>query len=176
MTETMTTSETGGQKGTKPVRHGLLDALFMNELALHAGLGAEKYSDDNWRKGYPLSLSFDAMQRHAWAWQSGESRDPEMGTHHMAAVAFHAMVIFVNELGIEFGDLPADFDTRPNVLRSLQRATELVVDVDPREIMYDTPAPSPIQDEIQDWVDTTLYTEAIDAIGKRRASGRRTGH
>ena len=132
--EEQTTSPTGGQKGTKPVRHGLIDPSFLNELALHAGLGAAKYSDGNWRKGYPLSLSYDALQRHANAWWAGESRDAELGTSHMAAVAFHAMVLFVNSDGIEkgvfAGGLPEEFDDRPSEV-SLSDATSVILDSSP---------------------------------------------
>ena len=128
--EEQTTSPTGGQKGMKPVRHGLIDPSFLNELALHAGLGAAKYSDDNWRKGYPLSLSYDALQRHANAWWAGESRDAELGTSHMAAVAFHAMVLFVNLDEIEVNGLPGEFDDRPPKA-PLSGITSVILDASP---------------------------------------------
>lgn len=114
----------------KPVRHGLIDPSFLNELALHAGLGAAKYSDDNWRKGYPLSLSYDALQRHANAWWAGESRDAELGTSHMAAVAFHAMVLFVNLDEIEVNGLPGEFDDRPPKA-PLSGITSVILDASP---------------------------------------------
>lgn len=91
--EVRTTSSTGGQKGVKPQRYSLLPPEAMNAIAMHFGKGAEKYDDHQWRKGYEWSKSFDAMQRHAWAFWSGEDNDAETGTPHMAAVGFHAMVL-----------------------------------------------------------------------------------
>ena len=112
MSETKETSTTGGQKGSKLPGYSLIDASFLNELACHAQLGAEKYSRNNWRKGYEFSLSFDALNRHLWEWWNGEYFDDEMGTDHLAAVAFHAMVLYVNSRKIATGDLPAEFDDR----------------------------------------------------------------
>lgn len=91
--EVRTTSSTGGQKGVKPQRYSLLPPEAMNAIATHFGKGAEKYDDHQWSKGYEWSKSFDAMQRHAWAFWGGEDNDAETGTPHMAAVGFHAMVL-----------------------------------------------------------------------------------
>lgn len=115
MTETTgvrVTSETGGQKDAKVERYDLIDPDFLKELATQLGLGAEKYEEWNWSRGYPLSLSYAALMRHLQAWWSGERRDPEFGTDHMAAVAFHAMVLFVNGRALDAGVLPADMDSR----------------------------------------------------------------
>lgn len=88
--ETRTTSSTGGQKGVKEEQFDQIpiDALF--EFARHYGRGAAKYDAHNFRKGYEYSKSFNALMRHAFAWWGGEEDDPETGTSHMAAVAWHA--------------------------------------------------------------------------------------
>lgn len=105
--EIRTTSSTGGQKGVKPAKYSLLPPEAMSAIAEHFGVGAQKYSDHQWRKGYEWSKSFDAMQRHAWAFWGGEDLDPETGTPHMAAVEFHAMVL------LTFMSTHRDFDDRP---------------------------------------------------------------
>lgn len=91
MTETMTTSSTGGQKGVKLARYDLIPVDALRQVAEHYGKGAQKYSDNNWRKGYEYSKAYAALQRHAQAWWGGEDVDEETGSSHLAAVAFHAM-------------------------------------------------------------------------------------
>lgn len=87
------TSHTGGQKGQKPERMDLIPPGALLEVARQYAWGAQKYSDWNWLKGYSYSLALAAMLRHIMAWEKGEDRDPESGTHHLAAVACHAFTL-----------------------------------------------------------------------------------
>jgi len=89
----ITDSDTGGQKGLKDVRYDLLPWHSLDEVARLYARGAEKYDEHNWRKGYAWSLSFAAMMRHARAFWEGEDIDPELGTHHLASVVFHALAL-----------------------------------------------------------------------------------
>jgi hypothetical protein len=103
----VTDPDTGGEKGTKLARFDLIPAGPLLQLAEHYGIGARKYADRNWERGYAWSLSFAALQRHAWAFWNGEDLDPETQSHHMAAVAFHAFAL------IEFGNTDTGTDDRP---------------------------------------------------------------
>lgn len=98
---------TGGEKGMKPARFDLLPASPLIQVAEHYGKGAEKYEDRNWERGYEWSKSFAAMQRHAWAFWNGETYDPETGSHHLAAVCFHAMAM------MEWTETHPELDDRP---------------------------------------------------------------
>lgn len=89
----LTDPETGGQKGTKLARYDLIPPDALHQLAEHYGYGATKYEDRNWEKGYRWSLSFAALQRHAWAFWRGEDIDPDSGRAHLAAVMFHAAAL-----------------------------------------------------------------------------------
>ncbi|ATW58762.1 hypothetical protein KDJ07_gp48 [Arthrobacter phage Urla] len=91
--EVRSVSETGAEKGVKPARFSLIPVGPLTEVAVHFGRGAQKYEVHNWRKGYEFSKGYDALQRHANAWWSGEDLDPEMQTSHLAAVAFHALAL-----------------------------------------------------------------------------------
>lgn len=93
----MTNEQTGGAKGQKAARFGLMPVEALNELAKVYGAGAAKYDDHNWRKGYAYSLSYDAMQRHVTAWWGGESLDPELGTSHLMNAAFHLFSLYMFE-------------------------------------------------------------------------------
>lgn len=104
----VTDSETGGQKGRKLARFALIPWEFTRALARHFGIGALKYDDNNWRRGYDWDLSIDALERHFNAWKGGESvyterftgRDGKayaVETHHLIAVAWQACVLYVFE-------------------------------------------------------------------------------
>lgn len=97
--EVRVTSSTGGQKGSKPARFDMIPPDVLTELALHYGKGEAKYPSDpetgeaNWQKGYSWSLSAAALQRHLYAWLSGEDTDAETGSSHLMAVAWHAFAL-----------------------------------------------------------------------------------
>lgn len=91
--ETRVTSETGGQKGEKLPKLGGADADAMLELARVYGFGEGKYDRFNYLKGYPWSLSIDALYRHLLAFQGGEDNDQESNLNHMAHVAWHALAL-----------------------------------------------------------------------------------
>jgi len=86
--------KTGGQKGSKLARFSLIPRDFLWALAEHYGRGARKYEDRNWEKGYRWSLSVDALDRHLSLWLLGEDNDPETGSSHLVAVAWHAVALW----------------------------------------------------------------------------------
>lgn len=106
-TEVRVTSDTGGQKGTKEARYDLIPTGPLCELATLYGKGAAKYEPRNYERGYDWSLSYAALQRHANAWWSREDNDPEMGTSHLASVAWHAFALML------FAAKHPDYDDRP---------------------------------------------------------------
>jgi hypothetical protein len=89
---------TGGQKGSKLQRFSLIPAEFLWALAEHYGVGARKYEDRNWERGYKWSLSQDAHDRHLNQWLRGENNDPETGTNHLIAAAWHLIALFIYQL------------------------------------------------------------------------------
>ena len=86
---------TGGEKGSKLQRYDLIPAEFLFALATHYGKGARKYDDRNWEKGYKWGLSYAALMRHLEAWRMGEDKDPETGSHHLVAAAWHCIALFI---------------------------------------------------------------------------------
>lgn len=105
--EVRVTHSTGGQKGSKLERFDLLPWDCLQEVARLYGKGAEKYEERNWERGYPMSLSFAALQRHLVAFWQGESHDKETGCHHLASVVFHAFAL------MRFEKMSPTLDTRP---------------------------------------------------------------
>lgn len=129
MVEELTTSSTGGQKGVKLARFDLIPAEPLKELAEHYGRGAKKYASHQWRQGYEWSKSIAAIGRHWNDFVAGKdydvcSNDPDgclhkdgveyepdtchnhTGSHHMAAVAWHAFLL------LEFKDTHPQHDDR----------------------------------------------------------------
>lgn len=104
-------SETGGAKGRKDARFGLIPTEAMWEVARCYGIGAEKYDDWNWALGYNYSLSIDALERHLNLWKGGEQID-EAGFHHLSAVVFHALTLMDRELHAP------EFDDRRDIYRN----------------------------------------------------------
>ena len=68
-------------------RYDLIDPYALDVLAQIYTYGANKYTDNNWRKGMRYGRIFAAMMRHAWAFWRGEDNDPESGLPHLG----HAM-------------------------------------------------------------------------------------
>lgn len=108
--EVRSVSSTGAEKGVKASRFSLIPPGPLKELAEHYGVGAEKYDEHNWAKGYEWSKSIDSLTRHLNAFQSGEDRDPETGSKHMTAVAWHAFTLMA------FMDIHPGFDDRLSTL------------------------------------------------------------
>lgn len=59
-------------------------------IARVAEFGANKYSRDNYRKGFPDSSIFDSMMRHILAYTNGEEFDAESGLCHLDHIAWNA--------------------------------------------------------------------------------------
>ena len=109
--EAIAESPTGGRKAVNEIRFDLIDSKFLWELARVCGEGAKKYDDNNWRNGYPWAYSITSLQKHLHRFLQGKLHDDGpggIGCHHMAQVAWHAMVLFA------FSTDPcyAQYDTR----------------------------------------------------------------
>lgn len=103
----ITDPDTGGQKGSKDAQVGALCPKSLMELARVAGFGTKKYARYNFLQGFSYSLAYDALQRHALAFWSGEDRDPESGQLHMAHCAWQALCLVAFQVrGIGKDDRP----------------------------------------------------------------------
>jgi hypothetical protein len=93
----------------------LLPVDAMLEVVAVYDLGERKYSRGNWTRGMDYHRVFDAMMRHAWAWWSGEERDPEDGQHHLGSVAWCALTLIAYQLrGLGRDDRPKKMIIRRN--------------------------------------------------------------
>lgn len=97
MSEVRVTSPTGGQKGSKLARFDMIPTDSLWELAEQYGKGAEKYEEvnglDNWRNGYNWSLSFASAFRHMVDALGGIDIDPDSGSKHVIAAAWHMLTL-----------------------------------------------------------------------------------
>jgi hypothetical protein len=72
-------------------RWELLQWAAIEEVAIIATKGAEKYDDHNWRKGFRWMRPISAAMRHIYAFIRGEDRDPESGCLHIAHAAWNLL-------------------------------------------------------------------------------------
>ena len=73
-------------------RYDLIPIEPLKRLADLYMRGAIKYTDNNWKKGQPLSRAYASLFRHMIAWRSGDREED-----HMAAVAWNAFAIMYYE-------------------------------------------------------------------------------
>lgn len=90
--------ETGGAKGSKPVQPHLAPTDALQELFTHYSEGESKYPSDesgqpNYARGYRWSLSYNAAMRHLLLFWLGETDDPETGSQHVIAAAWHCLAL-----------------------------------------------------------------------------------
>ncbi|AQT25760.1 hypothetical protein EniyanLRS_86 [Mycobacterium phage EniyanLRS] len=137
MTEVRKTSKTGGQKGSKPQQPALIPSDILLELSEVYAIGAEKYDDHNWRKGYEWQLSINAAMRHLMLFNAGEDydickcekqNDPPAypckgcgatGKKHILMCAWHCMSLawYMNNKP-EFDDRAARFDEKQAIVKT----------------------------------------------------------
>lgn len=74
-------------------RYELMDAHFMDEVAMVLSHGAKKYADNNWQQVRPWTRYLGALLRHAFAIMRGQLYDEESGLSHAAHLGCNAMFI-----------------------------------------------------------------------------------
>jgi hypothetical protein len=90
------------------MRYDLLPPYALNELAKVYTYGADKYTDNNWRKGMKWGRIFAALMRHLWKFWAGEAKDKESGILHLS----HALWGVVTLLEYSENDKYYEFDDR----------------------------------------------------------------
>jgi hypothetical protein len=82
--------ETGARRDTqdnKP-RYGLIPPYPLYRLAMHYTNGANKYGENNWTKGMPMSRTWESLERHVQSYKEGD-----MSEDHLAAIAWNAFAL-----------------------------------------------------------------------------------
>lgn len=78
-------------------RMDLLSPQALVEIANVLSVGAKKYDDHNWRKGFDWSRLYGAALRHLLAHMDGEDHDPETGLSHLAHAGCCIMFLIEHE-------------------------------------------------------------------------------
>jgi len=78
-------SKTGAIRSTEAdsVRFDLISPIGLRRLAETYQEGAEKYGDNNWKKGFPASDTLNHTIRHIYLWLLGDR-----GEDHLAHAAW----------------------------------------------------------------------------------------
>lgn len=86
-------------------RYDLIPAYPQQRLAQLYERGAEKYDDNNWQKGQPLSTYMESAERHLYNFKDGD-----LVEDHLAAVVWNMYAFMWTEREIREGRLPAELD------------------------------------------------------------------
>jgi hypothetical protein len=89
------------------LRYDLLPPDAIEELVRVYTMGAAKYEDRNWEKGFDWMSCVASLKRHLAAFEMGEDRDAESNLLHMAHVAWNAIAVATFQLrGVGKDDRP----------------------------------------------------------------------
>lgn len=83
----------GTKNDSGKLRWDLLDWEVVEEIVKVYTMGANKYEDENWRKGIGWRRIFAALMRHLIAWWRGEDLDKESGLSHLAHAAWQCIAL-----------------------------------------------------------------------------------
>ena len=84
------------------VRFDLISSQGLRRLAETYAYGAQKYADNNWRKGMPFSVLMNHLIAHIYAYLEGDDNEEDHLAH--AAWGLFALMEF-EEMKPEFNDL-----------------------------------------------------------------------
>lgn len=73
-------------------RYDLIAHEALDRLAALMARGAEKYGDNNWKRGIPTERFYESAFRHLMQWRSGDESED-----HLAAVLFNISGIMYNQ-------------------------------------------------------------------------------
>ena len=74
-------------------RFDLIPPDILLELAELYGMGAKKYDDRNWQKGFKWGRVVRALLSHLTRWLMGEKHDKEDGQRHLISVIWCAIAL-----------------------------------------------------------------------------------
>jgi hypothetical protein len=87
----------GDHKDTDKIRFDLIPSQVLWEVAEVLTYGLKKYEDRNWERGIAWNRIFGSVQRHLWAFWSGEDKDKESGLSHLAHAIVNCMFLLEYE-------------------------------------------------------------------------------
>ena len=92
---------TGAQRDTSDgkLRMSLIPREELDRVLKRYLDGAEKYGENNWMKGMPLSVYYDCAMRHLQAWFAGEEDED-----HAAAAAWNILCAMWTEKNRQLDD------------------------------------------------------------------------
>lgn len=99
-------------------RMSLLSPIALEKVAQVMTFGAQKYDDNNWRKGFPFTRILDAVGRHLNQYQQGETYDKESGVSHLAHAVCGLFML------LEFEDTQPGLDDRYFKQPALRKPTD----------------------------------------------------
>jgi len=141
------------------LRWSLIDFDSLEDMVRVLEFGAEKYDDNNWKKGLKTTEITESLMRHLFAYLRGEDIDPESGLPHTGHIMCNAMFLSY------MGKFKKDFDTRFVDKNKEQKLCDIVKGVEIGKKVFDPRA-------TERTVDSAIAAEA--ALRKRMADAGET--
>lgn len=85
--------EKAERHNTGKLRWSLVDFDSLEDMIKVLEFGANKYSDNNWKKGLKTTEICDSLLRHLTAYLKGEDKDQESGLEHTGHILCNAMFL-----------------------------------------------------------------------------------
>ena len=86
-------SQLGDRFNEGKLRWSLVDFESLEDMVKVLEFGANKYSEENWKKGLKWREVIESMLRHIIAFLRGEDYDKESGISHIGHIMCNAMFI-----------------------------------------------------------------------------------
>jgi len=83
----------GNRFNDKKLRWSLVSWKALEPLVQVLMFGAEKYDDNNWRKGLKYTETCESLQRHLNSFIEGEDNDKESKLSHVGHILCNAMFL-----------------------------------------------------------------------------------
>lgn len=90
---------------TDKARMELLPLDLLERVARWYGLGADKYGDNNWRKGQPQSAVLGSLLRHLTKWMMGDKTED-----HLSAIVWNSLCLMNTDEYYLDNEMIADCD------------------------------------------------------------------
>jgi hypothetical protein len=85
--------EKGLRFNQNKIKTHLIPPFSMEQLGRVLTFGADKYGENNYRKGMPWSTVIGSLKRHLLEFEKGVDFDPETGSLHMAHILCNALFL-----------------------------------------------------------------------------------
>jgi dATP/dGTP diphosphohydrolase len=147
-------------------RFDLLSPYALEQLAILAEKGANKYAPRNWEQGFPLHLFLNSAMRHLNSLAAGRTDED-----HAVAVMWNMMALIHTRRQIELGKLPASLANDDSVPVPTKTLDDFAFGLPPQPVCSECKEPPdtreiyPTRADHGQWMHKDCYQWTVDLKG-----------